>query len=127
MIYWFYGAAAAGASLALAFWSYIPLYALPVAIGACLLKVPIEVEDPQNSEHGKHYLLDVQMSMTAILKMNVLTWVPKSATLRRNRSLIHSQSITRNLCYSLNVRECFTVANSTVEPALLLKSGAAKT
>ena len=45
VIYWFYGAAAAGASLTLAFWSYIPLYALPVAIGACLLKVPIEVED----------------------------------------------------------------------------------
>ena len=34
-----------GASLALAFWSYIPLYALPIAIGACLLKVSIEVRD----------------------------------------------------------------------------------
>jgi len=33
------------ASLPLAFWSYIPLYALPIAIGACLLKVKIEVCD----------------------------------------------------------------------------------
>jgi protein-S-isoprenylcysteine O-methyltransferase Ste14 len=34
-----------GASLALAFWSYIPLYTLPIAIGGYLLKVPIEVCD----------------------------------------------------------------------------------
>ena len=34
-----------GASLALAFWSHIPLYFLPIAIGACILKVPIEVRD----------------------------------------------------------------------------------
>ena len=33
------------ASFALAFWSYIPLYALPLSIGAYLLKVPIEVCD----------------------------------------------------------------------------------
>ena len=33
-------------SLALAFWSYIPLYTLPLAIGGYLLKVPIEVRDP---------------------------------------------------------------------------------
>ena len=37
-----------GASLTLAFWSYIPLYALPVAFGAYLLKVPIEVRNPVN-------------------------------------------------------------------------------
>ena len=32
-----------GASFALAFWSYIPLYTLPINIGAHLLKLPIEV------------------------------------------------------------------------------------
>ena len=31
------------ASFALAFWSYIPLYVLPIATGGCLLKVLIEV------------------------------------------------------------------------------------
>lgn len=31
------------AFLALAYWSYVPLYFLPFAIGGCLLKVPIEV------------------------------------------------------------------------------------
>ena len=39
------GSLIAGASFALAFWSYIPLYALPFAIGAYLIKVPIEVCD----------------------------------------------------------------------------------
>ena len=33
------------ASLALVAWSYLPLYTLPIAIGGCLLKVPIEVRD----------------------------------------------------------------------------------
>lgn len=46
MIFVYSGHLIAGASLALAFWSYIPLYALPVAFGAYLLKVPIEVRDP---------------------------------------------------------------------------------
>ena len=32
-------------SLALAFWSWIPLYALPITLCACILKVPIEVCD----------------------------------------------------------------------------------
>jgi hypothetical protein len=34
-----------GTSLALAFWSYLPLYVLPIAIGACVSKVSIEVCD----------------------------------------------------------------------------------
>jgi len=37
------GGVVVGASLALVFWSYIPLYALPFAISSCLLKIPIEV------------------------------------------------------------------------------------
>jgi len=51
------------ASLALAFWSYIPLYALPLAIGGCLLKVPIEeriiVGDPELGNEYKVYKLKV--------------------------------------------------------------------
>ena len=34
-----------GVSFALAFWSYIPLYPLPIEIGLLLLKVLIEVRD----------------------------------------------------------------------------------
>ena len=45
MISIYSGSLISGASFALAFWSYIPLYALPFAIGACLLKVQIEVCD----------------------------------------------------------------------------------
>ena len=39
----------AGASLALALWSYIPLYLLPVQIGLLLLKMSIEVRDRYQS------------------------------------------------------------------------------
>jgi len=50
-------------ALALAFWSYIPLYALPITICACLLKVPIEErtleQDPQLGEEYKAYKLRV--------------------------------------------------------------------
>lgn len=36
------------ASYALAFWSYIPLYAALFAISGCILKVPIEVRYSSN-------------------------------------------------------------------------------
>ena len=43
------GSVIATTSLALAFWSYIPLYLLPVKIGLLLLKVPLEVRDRHQS------------------------------------------------------------------------------
>ena len=43
MISVYSGSLVAGTSLALAFWSYIPLYLLPIKIGLLLLKLPIEV------------------------------------------------------------------------------------
>jgi len=54
------------ASLALAFWSYLPLYALPLAIGGYLLKVPIEVrhrhQHPRESE-----LMDERMIQEKVI------------------------------------------------------------
>jgi len=53
------GSLIAGASFALAFWSYLPLYVLPVAIGACILRVPIEEEaimrDPELGNEYRAY------------------------------------------------------------------------
>ena len=45
------GALITEASFALVFWSYLPLYALLLAIGGCLLKVPIEVRDRLRRPH----------------------------------------------------------------------------
>ena len=46
---------------------------------------------PRNSEHGRHYLPDVQTGMTAILRMKILTRrAPRNVTLRRSGSTIHS-------------------------------------
>ena len=50
-----------GASLALVFWSYIPLYTLPIAIGGYLLKVPIEVRDPHQRPRRSRELTDGRM------------------------------------------------------------------
>jgi len=47
-----------GTSLSLALWSYIPLYVLPVAVGACLLKVSIEVCDRHQGPHQSHVLMN---------------------------------------------------------------------
>ena len=83
---------------------------------------------PQSSEPGRRYFLDVQTGMIAILRMKILTRrAPRNATLRQSGSLVHSRFIARNLFHSFSVRECPTVASSATEPALLLKSGAAKT
>ena len=50
------GGLIAGASLTLAFWSYIPLYTFAIATCGCLIKVPIEVRDYQNP-HGSGELM----------------------------------------------------------------------
>ena len=50
------GGLIAEASLALAFWSYLPLYALLIAIGGCLLKVPIEVRDCRQNPYQRAHI-----------------------------------------------------------------------
>ena len=83
---------------------------------------------PQNSKHGRRYLFNVQTCMAVILRMKIPTRrAPKSPTLRRGGSSVYPRFSTRNLFYSSSVQECPTVASSETEPALLLKSGAAKT
>jgi len=57
---------------------------------------------PRNSGQGEHHLLDVQMGMTAILTMRILTWrAPRSVTPVQSCSLICSRSIIMNLVYPL--------------------------
>jgi len=65
-----------GASFALAFWSYIPLYFLPIAIGAYLLKVPIEVCDRHQRPRQNRVLMNEcsrreQLSGIRSLVMNI--------------------------------------------------------
>ena len=45
------------ASLALALWSYLPLYTFVIAIGGCLLKMPIEVRDRRRSPNRSGELM----------------------------------------------------------------------
>ena len=62
------GSLIAGASLAFALWSYIPLYILPVTIGGCLLKVLIEVRDRHQCPRWSSGLMGVYSRKGRLLR-----------------------------------------------------------
>ena len=84
---------------------------------------------PRNSEHEEHHLLDVQMGMKVISMMKIQTQrAPRRATLVQSCPLILSRFTTADLVFPpSSVRENTIAADLPTEPALLLKSGAAKT
>ena len=55
------GGLISGASLTFVLWSYLPLYVLPIAIGGCLLKVPIEVRDRHQCSCRSGELMAIEM------------------------------------------------------------------
>ena len=83
----------------------------------------------QNSGHGELCFLNVQMGMTATLAMQSLTErASRSAARVRNGSLVYSQFVAVNSTRpDSSVRENPIPASSLTEPALLLRSGTAKT